>query len=80
MLVGGVQVEDRLVLRLARVVADPALAGKLSMAYTLRSHVLNLTYPERQKILDALDEAPAGLEELRQELVLHAAWQLRQRL
>ena len=50
------------------------------MAYTLRSHVLNLTYPERQTILDALDEAPAGLEELRQELVSHAAWQLRQRL
>ena len=80
MLLGGVPIEDRLLLRLARVVHDPALAGKLGMAYTLRSGVLNLSYPERQTILTALEHHPAGLEGLHEQLVGHQAWQLRQRL
>ncbi len=80
MLLGGVSVEDRLVLRLARVVGDGALAGKLNMAYTLRSAVLNLTYSERQTILDALEGGASGLSELRAELLSNPAWQLRQRL
>ena len=80
MLLGGVSVEDRLVLRLARVVPDAGLSGKLNMAYTLRSAVVNLTYPERQTILEALEGGSPGLDELRLELGAHPAWQLRQRL
>jgi hypothetical protein len=77
---GGVPIEDRLLLRLARAVHDPALSGKLATAYTLRSEVLNLSFPERQTILTTLERGPAGLEELHEQLVRHEAWQLRQRL
>jgi hypothetical protein len=79
-LLGGVPIEDRLVLRLARAVDDSGLAGKLTMAYTLRSQVVNLTHDERQTILSALQRQPEGLEQLHDQLVEHAAWQLRQRL
>ena len=80
MLLGGVPIEDRLLLRLARAVDQPALAGKLTMAYTLRSAVVNLTTDERQAILAALDSRPAGLEALHSQLREHAAWRLRERL
>lgn len=80
MLLGGVPIEDRIVLRLARVVADASLAAKLNMAYTLRSEVVNLTYPERQAIIAALEQRPDGLDGLHELLVANHAWQLRQRL
>ena len=80
MLLGGVDVEDRVVLRLAGAVQHRALSRKLSMAWTLRSPVLNLTVSERDTILAALADAPRGLEGLRELLLAHKAWRLRERL
>jgi hypothetical protein len=76
----GVSVEDRLILRLATVVTDVQLASKLSMAYTFRSEVLNLSFAERQVIVGVLENQPAGLEALYEQLVGEPAWNVRQRL
>jgi hypothetical protein len=65
----GVPVRDELVLELARLVNDDALAGRLETAYGRMTKVLALTIPERETIIRALDEAPAGLEELRAVLL-----------
>ena len=87
MLFCGVAVEDWLILRLAGVVTDAELAGKLFMAYTLLSEVLNLSFAERQVIVGVLDNQvgvlenqPAGLEALYEQLVGEPAWNVRQRL
>ena len=80
MLLGGVEVENTTVLRLASAVKQPPLSRKLSMAWTLRSPVLNLTVAERQTILASLDEPPNGLEGLRDLLLVNPAWRLRERL
>lgn len=80
MLLGGVEVEDRDVLRLAGAVQHRALSRKLDMAWTLRSPVLNLTVSERDTILATLVDAPTGLEALRDLLLESQAWHLRERL
>ena len=80
MLLGGVGSREREVLRLASAVKQPPLSGKLSMAWTLRSPVLNLTVAERQTILAILDEPPYGLEGLRDLLLVNPAWRVRERL
>ena len=77
---GGVPIEDRFVLRLARTVADTALASKLYMAYSLRSEGVNLNYIERHAILETLEQEPVGFEGLLERLLADYAWQLRQRL
>jgi hypothetical protein len=51
--------------KLARLVDDPELAEKLEDAYGREVTVLALTIPERETIIRALDDPPAGLEELR---------------
>lgn len=67
-------------LRLAGAVHHRALSRKLSMAWTLRSPVLNLTISERDTILATLADGPIGLEGLRGLLLANQAWQLRERL
>ena len=62
------------------MVKQPPLSRKLSVAWTLRSPVLNLTVAERQTILALLDDEPDGLEGLRDRLLLSPAWQLGERL
>ena len=79
MLFGGIEVEDRLVLRLATEVRHETLSRRLQVAWTLRARVLNLTTDERQTVLDTLDDAPHGLEGLRERLLTNATWRARQR-
>jgi hypothetical protein len=73
-LLGGVWVEDGVVLRLAEVLRHRALSRKLSMACTLRSPVVNLTDAERHTILAVLDEPPPGLEGLRELILANPQW------
>jgi hypothetical protein len=65
----GVPIQDDLVLELARLVDDPDLAERLEQNYGRMTKVLALTIPERETIIPALDDAPAGLEELRAVLL-----------
>ena len=64
MLVGGVPVDERLLRELARVV-PPTLGRRMDTALFYRAKVLGLTVDERKAILAALEDPPAGLEELR---------------
>jgi hypothetical protein len=68
----GLPVRDELVLALALLVDDPNLASRLEDAYGRCVRVLALTVLERETIIRALDDAPAGLEQLRSAL-LHTA-------
>ena len=78
MVLGGVPIEDRFVLRLARLVGDSELASKLYMAYSLRLEAVDLNYIERHAILATLEQQPSGFEGLLERLVADYAWQLRQ--
>ena len=73
MLVGGVPVDERLLRRLAEVV-PPAVARRLDLALFYRAAVLGLTAAERRAILDALENPPPGLENLRATLIQDPAW------
>jgi hypothetical protein len=79
MLVGGVPVDERLLRELARVV-PPALARRLDTALFYRAKVLGLTVAERRAILAALEDPPAGLEELRATLLQEHVWRQREGL
>lgn len=68
----GVPVRDELVLELARIVDDDALADRLETAYGRKTRVLALTVSDRELILRALNDPPAGLEELRGVLLREA--------
>ena len=50
--------------KLARLVDAPELAERLEDAYGRQGTVLALTIPERETIIRALEDPPAGLEEL----------------
>ncbi len=65
----GIPVLDEAVLELARLVDDPDLADKLEAAYRREVRVLALTIPERITILNALEEAPPELTQLRAVLL-----------
>ena len=69
MFLAGILIRDDLVLELARVVDDPALAERLEDNYGRMTRVIALTIPERETIIRALDDAPDGLEELRAVLI-----------
>ena len=54
----GLPIQDDLVLELARLVDDEALAGRLETAYGRMTKVLALTTPERDTVLAAIAEDP----------------------
>ena len=56
----AIPLRDELVLELARLVGDDALGARLETAFGRMAKVLALTIPERETIIRALDEAPAG--------------------
>ena len=62
---GSVPIPDRLVLELARLIDDEELDMKLRSALGRDIKVLALETEERETILVALEDPPAGLEELR---------------
>ena len=68
MMLAGVSVRNELVQRLAHLVGDSDLAGKIKRGLDAQQVNLPLTAPEREAILVALDDAPDGLEELRDRL------------
>ena len=79
MLLGGVDVEDRIVRQLANIVNRP-LAHKLEKALLFRSAVVGLTRAEMEAILIALESAPAELHGFRDLLLSQRQWRLRERL
>ena len=70
----GLPVRNDLDLELARLVDDPGLASKLETNYGRMTKVLALTIPERETIIRALEDPPAGLEELRAVLLREHVW------
>jgi hypothetical protein len=70
----GLDVPDRRILRLARLVEDKELEMKLRKALARDDRVLTLSRSERETILLSLDEPPAGLEELRATLISQYTW------
>jgi hypothetical protein len=65
----GVPIQSLLVLELATLVRDPALAGKLERGVTRDLIVIGLTDDERTLVLRALADPPVGLEEVRETLL-----------
>ena len=78
MVLGGVHVEDRLILELARIVPTN-LGRKLTTAHGLRSQVIALTADEREAVLDALERPPESLGDLREALLGEVQWRHRRR-
>ncbi len=70
----GVPIQDDLILELARMVDDDALATKLETAFGRMTRVLALTIPERETILAAMEDVPVGLEELHGVLLRESQW------
>ena len=68
-MLAGIPVRDELLLELARLVDEPQLAERLETTWSRETRVLGLTVPERETVLVALDDPPAGLEELRAVLL-----------
>ena len=78
MLLGGVDVDDRVVRDLAAIL-DRSLGNKLESALVFRARIVGLTTEERRRILAALEHAPARLQSIRQVLLTSEAWRLRDR-
>jgi hypothetical protein len=68
----GVPVHDELVLELAKLIDDPALAERLEESYGRMVKVLALTIPERVTIIRALDDAPPRVAGLHDSAVIPA--------
>ena len=79
MLLGGVEVEDRLIRELAGIVERP-LGSKLERALFFRAKVMGLTGDERQAVLAALETAPDELQNIRDLLLTNDRWRRRQPL
>jgi hypothetical protein len=67
----GVSVPYRLVNQLAALLWDRELAGRLERAVENETRLLAIGDDEVDAILSAIDDPPAGLEELRGELLRH---------
>ena len=80
MFLAGIPIRDDLILEPARLVDDPELAAKLEDASGRMVKVLALTISERETAFRALDDPPAGLEELRGVLLREHVWRQREGL
>lgn len=74
MFLAGVPIRDRLILELARLVHDEHLETRLRAALANDVKLLALEVEERETILVALEDPPAGLEELRAVLLQEQVW------
>jgi hypothetical protein len=77
MFLAGIHVRDELILELARLVDDNELANRLEDCYGRGVKVLGLEIAERETIIRALNDPPAGLEELRATLLQEHVGRLR---
>jgi len=80
MMLAGIPVADKDVLELARLLREVAfepVAEKLEKGYDAETKVLALTIDDRESILRALDDPPAGLAELRGVLLREHEWRRR---
>jgi hypothetical protein len=73
-LICGLEIPSRLVLGLAVIVDDKELQTKLTDALAHDVDVLGLDIHEREMLLDALDDPPEGVEDLRDVLLNELAW------
>jgi hypothetical protein len=73
-LICGLEIPSRLVLGLAVIVDDKELQTKLTDALAHNVDVLGLDIYEREMLLEALDDPPEGLENLRDVLLNELAW------
>jgi hypothetical protein len=73
-LICGLEIPSRLVLGLAVIVDDKELQTKLTDALAHNVDVLGLDIYEREMLLEALDDPPEGLEDLRDVLLNELAW------
>jgi hypothetical protein len=80
MMLCGLPIRGELVLELARMVEDEELADKLETAYSRETKVLALTFSDRDSIIVALEDPPAGLEELGGVLLREREWRVREGL
>jgi hypothetical protein len=78
MLLAGLPIRDELVLELARLVDNDDLAERLESAYGSELKLLAVSFSDRDSILLALDDPPAGLEELRGLLLREREWRVRE--
>ncbi len=77
MFLAGVPVKSSVVLELATRVKDPELARRLEQVVKRDLIVVRIHAHERADLLKALDDAPAGLEAVRDALVEAQARQKR---
>jgi hypothetical protein len=73
----GIPVRDDLVVELANRLdraGRPEMADKLQTALTDRRKLVALKIPERDTILEVIENPPAGLEDLRDVLLSQQLW------
>ena len=80
MFLAGIPVRGDLILELARLIDDAALAERLEDAYGRDVKILGLDIPEGETIIRALEDPPPGLEELRGVLLREVEWRRREGL
>ena len=74
MLLCGLEIPDRLVLKLAHMVDDDELEVRLRASHALDIRILGLDVEERETVLLTLQDPPDGLEDLRATLLQERAW------
>jgi len=82
-ILAGTPIRDQDVLELARLLREVAfepVAEKLEKGYDAETRVLALTIEDRECILRALDDPPAGLAELGGVLLVEHEWRVREGL
>jgi len=77
MMLAGVPVSAELISELAQIVDEPT-ASMLERGLEVETKVLALTIVDRERIIRALDDPPAGLAELRGVLLREHEWRVRE--
>ena len=78
-MLAGIPVADKDVLELARLLREVGfdeVAVRLEGGYDSETKVLALTIEDRERIIRALDDPPAGLAELRDVLLREHTWRV----
>ena len=79
MLLGGVEVGERVVRELAAIVSG-SLRGRLETALLFRAKIIGLTREERAAVLSALENPPGELQGVRELLLEDDGWRPREPL